>query len=85
MKAQELPKTDSIQELAKFWDKHDVTDFENHLEEVTESVFERKSGTELRIHLQPQEADTVKQLAKIKGVKQETLIREWVLEKLHEC
>jgi hypothetical protein len=40
MKTPHLPKTDSIQELAHFWDKHDLTDFEDELEEVTEPVFE---------------------------------------------
>ena len=38
-----IPQTDSIQELAQFWDTHDLTDFDDQLEEVTESVFERKT------------------------------------------
>ncbi len=42
MKASTLPKTDSIEELARFWDSHDVTEFEGQLEEVREPVFERK-------------------------------------------
>jgi hypothetical protein len=41
MKTSKLPRTDSIQELAKFWDTHDLTDFEGELEEVTEPVFVR--------------------------------------------
>jgi hypothetical protein len=36
-----LPKNDSIEELAEFWDTHDLTDFENELEEVAESVFRK--------------------------------------------
>ena len=32
MKTQRLPQTDSIQELAQFWDTHDLTDFEDELE-----------------------------------------------------
>ena len=43
MKTEALPQTDSIQELAQFWDTHDVTDFEDELDEVTEPVFERRS------------------------------------------
>ena len=39
MKQPKLPKTDSIQKLAEFWDTHDLTDFEDQLEEVTEPVF----------------------------------------------
>ena len=83
MKTQKLPQTDSIRELAKFWDTHDLTDFEEQLEEVKEPVFERQADTELKIHLHPEEAETVKRIAKSKGVAQEALIQEWVLEKLH--
>lgn len=38
----QLPKTDSIDELARFWDTHDLTDFEDQLEVVTEPVFVRE-------------------------------------------
>ena len=41
MSTSRLPQTDSIQELANFWDTHDVTEFEAELEEVGERVFER--------------------------------------------
>ncbi|MGH9928525.1 MAG: hypothetical protein ACREA9_04750 [Pyrinomonadaceae bacterium] len=43
MKTERLPVTDSIQELAKFWDTHDIVDFENDLEEVVEPVFGRRT------------------------------------------
>ena len=36
-----IPETDSIRELAAFWDTHDLTDFQDELEEVSESVFSR--------------------------------------------
>ena len=32
VRAKKLPNTDSIQELAKFWDTHDLTDFAQALE-----------------------------------------------------
>ena len=40
MNHKNIPKTDSIQELAHFWDTHDLTDFVDELEEVSESVFD---------------------------------------------
>ena len=80
MKDQEIPQTDSIDELARFWDTHDLTDFEGQLEEATEPVFER--GSVVKVHLQPKEIDAVKKAAKSKGVDSEELIREWVLEKI---
>jgi putative spermidine/putrescine transport system substrate-binding protein len=36
-----MPKTDSIQKLAAFWQRHDLTDFEDDLEEVSGPVFRR--------------------------------------------
>ena len=39
MKRRKLPNTDSVEELARLWDTHDVTDFEDELAEVTEPVF----------------------------------------------
>ena len=78
-----LPKTDSIKALAAFWDTHDLTDFEDELEEVTEVVFERKSSAVVEVHLQSQEAESIERIAKSKGISQEALVREWVLERLH--
>ena len=53
MNRKNIPKTDSIQELAHFWDTHDLTDFEDELEEVDEPVFEL--GTKPLIPLEPGE------------------------------
>lgn len=80
MSTQKIPQTDSIQELAQFWDTHDLTDFEEQLEEMTEPVFERE--TVVQIRLQPREVEAVKEVAKLQGVDYLDLIREWVLEKV---
>ena len=71
-----IPQTDSIQELADFWDTHDLTDFENELEEVTEPVFENL----VIIQLKPEELEIIEILAKPRGISPANLIREWVLE-----
>lgn len=44
IKRHRLPNTDSVQELAGFWDKHDLTDFADELQEVREPVFVRAGG-----------------------------------------
>lgn len=75
-----IPQTDSIDELAKFWDTHDLTDFQDELEEVTESVFERR--TTLSIHLESNEAEAVKRISRAKGVSSEQLVREWIQERV---
>ena len=80
MKKTTLPKMDSINALAEFWDAHDLTDYEDEMEEVAEPVFVR--DTPIKVHLESSEAEAVQKLAMAKGVSQGTLIRQWVLQKI---
>jgi len=75
-----IPKTDSIQELAHFWDTHDLTDFEGELEEVSEPVFKRQ--TSVTVRLAPDEFKVVEALAMSRGISQVNLIQEWVSERI---
>ena len=80
MKSTSIPTNDSIQELAAFWATHDLTDFEDQLEEVRESVFERQQM--VRVPLAKEEARAVEKIATLRGVPSAELIREWVIEKI---
>jgi hypothetical protein len=80
MKKSKLPTTDSIQELAEFWDSHDLTDFEDELVEVAEPVFVRSAA--IKVPLDAGEAEAVRQMAEAQGVSREELVRGWVLQKL---
>jgi hypothetical protein len=78
MKKPKLPTTDSIQKLAEFWDAHELTDFEQELEEVVEPVF----MTAIKVPLESRQVEAVERMAQAKGVSREELIRAWVVEKL---
>lgn len=80
MKKLQIPQTDSIEEMASFWDTHDLADFEDQLEEVSEQVFVR--GTEVTIRLLPEEMEAVRRMAESKGVPDSDLLYQWVREKL---
>lgn len=80
MKKSKLPQTDSIQELAEFWDTHDLTDFEDELEEIAEPVFVR--GAAVKVPLETREVEAIEQMAHAQGVSREELIRTWVLQEL---
>ncbi|MBI3960133.1 MAG: hypothetical protein HY328_15070 [Chloroflexi bacterium] len=82
MNKQRIPQTDSIQELAEFWDTHDVTDFEDELEEVTEPIFVRSGQASIRLPLTLQDWKRLRELAIDKGTTDVALAQEWVLEKL---
>lgn len=81
MSGEKIPQTDSIQELAQFWDTHDLTDFGAQLEEVTEPVFERE--TEVTLRLPSSEAEAAERIAQSQGMGLTELIRQWVRERVN--
>jgi predicted DNA binding CopG/RHH family protein len=81
-RARKIPQSDSIDKLARFWDTHDLTELEDQLEDVRAPVFERETSGVIAIRLHPQEAEAVKEAAKARGIRQATLIRRWVRDKL---
>jgi hypothetical protein len=81
MKTPKLPRTDSIKELAKFWEGHDFVDFEDQMERVEEPIFD--TATSVVVHLKPREAQKLKNLARSKGVEDSEMIRQWIRERIH--
>jgi predicted phosphatase len=75
-----LPKIDSISKLAKFWETHDVTDFADGLEEVTEPVFVRSKG--LTVRLLPSDAEALRALAVKRHVPDSVLVAAWIHERV---
>ena len=80
MTTDKIPQTDSIREMAQFWDTHDLTDFEDQLEEVTEPAFERDKV--VQVHLPSKAAETVESMARSQGLNPAELIRTWVIQKV---
>ena len=75
-----LPATDSIQELATFWQQYDVTDFEDELEEVAEPIFQRAHV--VGVALTQAEHQAIRDAAVGRGLDEAALIHEWIKEKL---
>ena len=82
MNSQRLPKSDSIHELAAFWDTHDLADFEDQLEEVANPVFDRENRVTVR--LQSDEAEALRAMAQARGLAESDLVHQWVLERLRK-
>ena len=82
MRSQRIPDTDSIEELARFWDSHDLTDFEDQLEEVRTPVFVRGKQAAFATPLKPNEVQALRRIARSEGVQDTMLVRGWVREKL---
>ena len=75
-------QTDSVTELARFWDSHDLTEFEDELEEIRETVFDRGGQNVVHVRLRPEQAATLRRIAQAKGIDETELVRDWVDEKL---
>ena len=75
-----LPETDSISELAAFWETHDLADFEDELEEVSEPVFVRTK--QLTVRLSPADAAALQVKARKQHTSEIDLISRWVHERL---
>jgi predicted DNA binding CopG/RHH family protein len=78
-----IPETDSIRELAEFWDTHDVTEFTEELVEVAEPVFAGRPTKGVTVPLSTSELKALRDHAASRGVDEAVLIRTWVQEKLH--
>ncbi len=83
MKTARLPDTDSIEELARFWDTHDLTDFEDQLEEIAEPVF-RYGQKGISVPLAPNEIEAAERVARSEGRDLAGLLHGWIVEKLTE-
>jgi hypothetical protein len=75
-----LPKTDSISELAEFWQTHDLTDFEDELEEVMTPVFQRLDLFQVR--LSASDARVLRSKARKAHISEGELVSQWVHERL---
>lgn len=81
----DIPTTDSIHELAEFWDSHDVTDFQDELEEVSENIFEKESNqTSILFALDANDLPVLKKNAKKMGMNEVELVNFWIHQKIHE-
>lgn len=82
MMTPKMPKNDSIEALATFWQDHDVTDFEDELEEMPGPAFQRSHV--VGVPLTGDERHAVRAAAASRGMDEAALIHEWIKEKLHQ-
>lgn len=79
-----LPETfDSFEEMADFWDTHDVTDYAEYLVPV-EMTIAAHPRSEYIITLSNAEDDLLQKATEREGVALTALINAWVQEKLQE-
>lgn len=82
-KKSRIPNFTNYSEEAKFWDTHNVTDFEDETEDVN-IVFELNKPRDetLIVRLQKDFKEKLEKTARSKGLNVSTLARMWLMEKL---
>lgn len=80
-----IPIFKSEEEEREFWVSHSPLDFPEEFKDVEIKVLDlRRKKSPISIRLDPILKESVKKLANIKRVKYQSLIQEWIKEKLRE-
>ena len=82
MNGPQIPQTDSIQQLAQFWDTHDLADFWDQTESVDFEVDIQSEATYYA--LDRRLSQMLAEVAEERGVSSGTLLNIWIQEKLWE-
>ena len=82
-KKTKIPKFETYEEEAHFWDTHNVTDFKDETENV-DIVFElsKPRNETLMVRIQKDFKEKLEKVARSKGLNVSTLARMWLMEKL---
>ena len=73
-----VSKANSPEKMGEFWDKHDFTDFDDP--NAPDAEFHITAA----IPIEPDLLSDIEELARIRGVKVETLVNLWLKEKVVE-
>lgn len=82
-KKPKMPEWGPDEKIAEFWDAHDIADYWDELEVADDVRFARPKKEVVSIRLEPVYRRQLRALARKMGVGSSTLIRNWVVEKLH--
>jgi hypothetical protein len=77
-----IPEFETLDEIAEFWDTHSTGDYEDVTHEVQFEVKLRRESQPVKIL--PELSETIRALARARGVSPETLINVWLTEKALE-
>jgi predicted DNA binding CopG/RHH family protein len=83
----ELPKFSSDDELAEWIETHDLSEYMDSLEVVTDEIKVQRTPRHKQsvgLDLNPKDLDAIKRVAKTKGIPYKTLIQNWLSEKLRQ-
>lgn len=75
-----IPEFTTIQEMATFWDTHEITNFEAELSEVTEPILNLPEQKEIAVRLDKTHYTMLQKIAGQERLNPMTLVQEWITE-----
>jgi hypothetical protein len=73
-----VSKTNSLEKMGEFWDKHDFTEFDDP------NSSDVQFHVTIAIPIEPDLLSDIEELAHLRGINVETLVNLWLKEKLIE-
>lgn len=83
-KEMKIPHFESSDDMARFWDCHDITDFEDDLVEVKEPIFQLADKRVISLLLNPVQYDKLKKISDRKKLDTVSLINQWITKHIEQ-
>jgi hypothetical protein len=79
-----VPEFTTLEDMTQFWNTHNITDFEESLVEVTESIFDLKGNRVITIMLDEEHYRLLNRIAEHAHLNATALVNEWIIEMIEE-
>ena len=80
-KASPVPKFESYEDEALFWDTHSPEDFASEFK-IVQAKFQRPLRIRLAVLLEASAVEQLERIGKAQGIEPVTLARQWIMERL---
>jgi len=79
-----VPEFKTLDEMAEFWDTHDITDFEDQLVEVKEPIFKNLKSRIITVTLDTDHYEMLQNIAAHEHQDTISLVRGWIVRFIEE-
>jgi hypothetical protein len=79
-----IPEFKTVQEMAEFWDTHEITEFEDELIEVEESIFKNLKQRVISVILDEDHYTILRKIADQESLNMTSLVNKWVIKLIEE-